>query len=119
MTVQIKPSKPKDQYNGLADLEAAMLKDPGKKVYAIVTYEVAKRVEDLAADETYPVLGIKHIEPIIGKLEQQAVDLQLTAYQSRTGENELDLNFEPEPASAGSVDEDGATVSEFPAGGKK
>lgn len=95
MTVQIKPSKPKDQFNGLADLEAALLKDPTKKVYAIVTYEVDKRVEDLTKDENYPVLGIRHIEPILGEAEQQAIDLQLLAYQSRTGENELDFDFTP------------------------
>lgn len=94
MTVQIKPSRPKDQHNGLADIEAELLAHPDAKVTAIVTFSVDKRVEDLSKSpvENYPVLGMKHIEPIRGELEQEAIDLQVRAYKARTGENELDFD---------------------------
>ena len=115
MTVQIKPSKPKDQHNGLADIEQELLSNPGHKIFAIVTYEVDKRVEDLTKGETYPVLGIKHIEPIVGDLEAQAIALQGKAYQARTGENELDLNFDDSEQ----PDDDESNIAEFPAGGTK
>jgi hypothetical protein len=93
MTVQIKPSQPKEQHNGLPAIEDAILSAPkGEQIIAIVTYEREKRVEDEKTDETYPVLGVKHIEPVTGDLRKKAIDLQLLAYQARTGENELDFS---------------------------
>lgn len=94
MAVQIQPAKPKDQHNGLVDLEAEILRaEKGHQVVAVVTYERVKRVEDESKDETYPVLRVKHIEPITGAESLEAVRaLQLSAYQHRTGENELDFD---------------------------
>jgi hypothetical protein len=94
MTVQIQPAKPKDEHNGLVDIETQILNAPrGEKVYGIVTYERVKRVEDESKDETYPVLRVRHIEPILGDLEEQAIDLQGAAYKLRTGQDTLDLEF--------------------------
>jgi hypothetical protein len=92
MAVQIQPAKPAEQFNGLVAIEADILKaDPHEKIVAIVTYERVKRVEDEANDDYYPVLKVKHIEPILGNLTEEALALQLRAYQARTGENELDF----------------------------
>lgn len=97
MTVQIQPAKPKDQHNGLVDIEEDILGAPkGETITAVVTYERVKRVEDESKDETYPVLRVRHIEPILGGLREQADALKLEAYSLRTGENELDLDFEGE-----------------------
>lgn len=93
MTVQIKPSKPKEEHNGLVAIEAAILKaDKGEEITAIVTYVRAKRVEDEKTDDYYPVLEVKHIEPILGADIEKAKALQLAAYSKRTGENELDFS---------------------------
>lgn len=93
MTVQIQPAKPKDQHNGLVNIEDDILSAPkGETITAIVTYERVKRVED----ETYPVLRVRHIEPILGDLKEKADALKLEAYTLRTGENELDLDFDGE-----------------------
>lgn len=95
MTVQIQPAKPKDQHNGLAAIEADILKaNKGDTITAIVTYERVKRVEDESKDDYYPVLRVRHIEPCLGDLRERADELKLLAYQARTGENELDLNFD-------------------------
>ena len=93
MSVQIQPAKPAEQFNGLVAIEADILKaEPHEKIFAIVTFERVKRVEDEKKDDYYPVLAMKHIEPILGDLKDQAVQLQLQSYQSRTGENELDFD---------------------------
>jgi hypothetical protein len=93
MTVQIQPAKPAEQFNGLVAIEDAILNaEPGEKVFAIVTYVRAKRVEDELKDEYYPVLKMKHIEPILGDLEDAAVALQVKAYKARTGSDELDFS---------------------------
>lgn len=98
MTVQIQPARPKDQHNGLADLEAEILKaEKGHTITAIVTYERVKRVEDEQTDDYYPVLKVRHIEPLNDAAAiASAQALQTAAYATRTGEEELDLNFEPD-----------------------
>lgn len=93
MSVQIKPSQPKEQHNGLPAMEADIIKAPkGEQIIAIVTYEREKRVEDEKTDDYYPVLAVKHIEPLTGDLRLSALELQMTAYQARTGEGELDFS---------------------------
>lgn len=96
MTVQIQPARPKDQHNGLEALEHDLLEDHGQTVTAVVTYAVAKIVDDLKKDEQYPVLYAKHIEPILGADMDAAIALQQAAYKVRTGEDQLDLDFAEE-----------------------
>jgi len=96
MTVQIQPARPKDQHNGLENLEHDLLDDHQQTVTAVVTYAVAKIVDDLKKDEQYPVLYAKHIEPILGADQDAAIALQQAAYKVRTGEDQLDLDFADE-----------------------
>lgn len=96
MGVQVQPAKPKDQLNGLEALESELLGDHEQTVVAVVTYRVAKIVDDLKKDEQYPVLYIASIEPVRGELEEQALSLREQAYKARTGEDQLDLDFAPE-----------------------
>jgi hypothetical protein len=103
MTVQIAQGRPKDRLNGLAALEAELLRDPKQTITAVVTYRVSKIVDDLKKDEEYPVVYPVAIEPILGELEQQAEDLQVLAHQQRTGETTLDFD----DTSAGDDDADG------------
>jgi hypothetical protein len=111
MAVQIKPSQPKEQHNGLPALEADIIQAPkGEEITAIVTYVREKRVEDEKTDDYYPVLGIRHIEPVTGDLAAKAKELQLLAYQSRTGENELDFSGVGEDSDES---DEGATVTPF------
>jgi hypothetical protein len=93
MAVQIQPAKPAEQFNGLVAIESDILKaDRHEKIFAIVTYERVKRVEDETNDDYYPVLKVKHIEPVLGDLTHEAEQLQLQAYQARTGASELDFS---------------------------
>lgn len=94
MTVQIQPAKPKDEHNGLADLEDRILANPHDTITVVTTYVVKKITEDVETGERYPVLKAKHIEPIVGDLASKAVELQSEAYKKRTGAEELDLDFE-------------------------
>lgn len=91
MTVQIQPAKPNDQHNGLADLEADLMRDPEQQVTAIVTYRVAKLVDDRKKNDNYPVLYVEHIEPVVGEMADEAQALLARAYKSRTGEGQLDF----------------------------
>jgi hypothetical protein len=95
MAVEVQPGKIPGQHDGLQPLEADILKAPkGETVIAITTYERVKRVEDESKTDYYPVMKIKHIEPIVtADARSQAEALQLAAYQVRTGENQLDLDF--------------------------
>lgn len=93
MTVQIQPAKPKDEHNGLADIEDRILANPHETVTVITTYVVKKITEDVETGERYPVLKTKHIEPVLGDLEQKVAALQSEAYKKRTGSEELDLDF--------------------------
>ncbi len=93
MTVQIQPAKPKDQHNGLEPLESDLLANSGQEVTAIVTYGVAKIADDLKKDEEYPVVYVKHIEPVLTpEAVEKAKELQVAAYKARTGEDELDFS---------------------------
>jgi hypothetical protein len=98
MTVQIQPAKPKDEHNGLADIEDRVLANPHETVTVITTYVVKKITEDVETGERYPVLKAKHIEPVLGDHEATAITLRDAAYKARTGAEELDLDFD------GSVD---------------
>jgi hypothetical protein len=96
MTVQVQPARPKEQFDGLQALEASLLSDHTQTVTAVITYEVAKIVDDLKKDEQYPVLYIKSIEPLLGDHAVMGRELLEKAYKARTGEDQLDFNFEPE-----------------------
>lgn len=115
MTVQIQPARPKEQHDGLQALEAEIIKaNKGETITAIVTYERVKRVEDEQLGDYYPVMKIRHIEPILGDARAKAEEIQMAAYSARTGENELDLNFD------GDADDDqGDEPGEKPAVAKK
>lgn len=97
MTVQVQPAKPKDQLNGLESLESELIADHEQEVVAVVTYGVAKIVDDLKKDEQYPVLYVKSIEPVRGDLEERAVGLREEAYKVRTGEGQLDFDGLSQP----------------------
>lgn len=95
MTVQVQPARPKDQFNGLEAIEAEILAAPrGETILAIVQYERKKRVEDEDREETYPVLRVRHIEPVLGELAEQVRGLLEVAYKARTGEDQLELDFD-------------------------
>lgn len=94
MTVQIQPAKPKDERNGLADIEAKILANPHETITVITTYVVKKITEDVETGERYPVLKAKHIEPVLGDLATSTISLQQQAYKARTGADELDLDFD-------------------------
>lgn len=93
VSVQVQPAKPKDSLNGLAAIEADLLDEPERTVVAVVTYRVAKIVDDLKKDERYPVLSVASIEPIRGELEEKAFSLREAAHKARTGE-QLELDFD-------------------------
>jgi hypothetical protein len=90
--VQIQPQQPKDPNNGLASIEDVLLAYPDEVVVAVVTYRVAKVVDDLTKQVRYPVLRMVSIEPVGGDLEAQGLGLREAAHKARTGE-ELELDF--------------------------
>lgn len=96
MSVQIQPARPKDQFNGLESMEADILKSTGEEVTAVVTYFVKKVTTDVESGESYPVMRMKHIEPIrTAEALEQVRLLAAAAYTHRTGETELDFSFDP------------------------
>lgn len=84
---------PAEQANGFFGIEDDLIEEAGgEPIIAIVTYVVDEVVEKRVAGEQYPVLKIRHIEPLRDqKAAEAAVKLRDAAYKKRTGENALDL----------------------------
>lgn len=84
---------PAEQSNGFYGIEDDLIEEAGGElIIAVVTYQVDEVVEKLVAGERYPVVKIKHIEPLREqKAAETAVKLRDAAYKKRTGENALDF----------------------------
>lgn len=84
---------PAEQSNGFYGIEDDLIEEAGgEPIVAIVTYQVDEVVEKHVAGERYPVVKIKHIEPLREqKAAEAAIKLRDAAYKKRTGENALDL----------------------------
>jgi hypothetical protein len=93
MTVQIQPAKPKDEHNGLVEIEGDILANPHDTVVAVVTYSVKKITEDVDTGDRYPVLKIQDISPLNGDLKADGEALKQKAISARTGAEELDLDI--------------------------
>ncbi|WP_291053650.1 hypothetical protein [Herbiconiux sp.] len=94
MTVQIQPAKPKDEHNGLVDIEGAILANPHDTIVAVVTYSVKKITEDVDSGDRYPVLKIIDIHPLTGDLRTPGEELRQKAISARAGAEVLDLDFD-------------------------
>lgn len=99
---EIKPATfkngvPKAERNGFYGIEEEIIAEAGERITAVVTYEVVRVIHEEIEDEKYPVLEIKHIEPIRSEADAAAVlKVRDAAYKKRTGENALDLGDEDE-----------------------
>jgi hypothetical protein len=84
---------PAEQSNGLYGVEAQLIEKPvGEPITAIVTFAVDEVMEKRHAGEEWPVVEIKHIEPLWAEKDiAAALKLRDAAYKKRTGENALDL----------------------------
>lgn len=81
---------PKAQQNGLYGMEQQLLDNPGDQVVAVVTYSVRDDVTKAIKGERYPIVGIDAIEPLHDPdAIKMALQLKATAYQQRSGDNEL------------------------------
>lgn len=94
---EIKPAAfkngvPKAERNGFFGIEHELVEEGGERIVAIVTYEVVRVMHEEIEDEKYPVLEIKHIEPLrSGTAEAAAIKLRDEAYKARTSQDALDL----------------------------
>lgn len=84
---------PAEQSNGFYGIEDDLIEEAGgEPIVAVVTYVVDEVVEKRVAGEQYPVLKIKHIEPLRSqKAADAAIKLRDEAYKARTGRDTLDL----------------------------
>lgn len=84
---------PAELANGFYGIEDELIAEAGgDAIVAVVTYVVDEVVEKRVAGEQYPVLKVKHIEPLrTEKAAADALKLRDAAYKKRTGENALDL----------------------------
>lgn len=84
---------PAEQSNGFYGIEDDLIEEAGgEPIVAVVTYVVDEVVEKRLAGEQYPVLKIKHIEPLRSqKAADAAIKLRDEAYKARTGRDTLDL----------------------------
>lgn len=101
MTVQLSGQMPGEQLNGLQVLEPELIKDETLRVTAIVTFEVTKIVHNVQKQDTYPVVRLLQIEPVLGDHEEAAKATLQAAYQGRTGQDQLDLDFTPGDSEGG------------------
>ena len=84
---------PAEQANGFYGIEDDLIEEAGgEQIVAVVTFVVDEVVEKRVAGEQYPVLKMKHIEPLRVQADAEAaIKLRDAAYKKRTGENALDL----------------------------
>lgn len=85
---------PAEQANGLYGVEEQLIGMPvGGQIVAVVTFAVDEVMEKRHAGEEWPVVEIKHIEPLWKDADiTVALKLRDAAYKLRTGENALDLS---------------------------
>jgi len=97
---EIKPTAfkngvPKAERNGMFGSEEKLIElaKAGKRLVAIVTYDLPRVMHDEIADETYPVAALAHIEPLFdAELSDAAEAIREEAYKARTGAEALDLS---------------------------
>lgn len=86
---------PKAERNGLYGMEEYLIANVGETVTAVVTYEIEDAIHSESKDTTYPIVKPIRIEPIRTEEGQKSVlALADAAYRDRTGEGQLDLNFD-------------------------
>lgn len=89
----LKRGMPAEQSNGLLGIEEDLIERPeGDQIVAIVTLTVDEVMEKRHAGEVWPVVALKHIEPLHAEKDiAAAIKLRDAAYKKRTGENALEL----------------------------
>jgi len=80
-----------DQHNGLTTIAKTLTDDPRTIRLAIVAYDVAKTIENVADGSLTAVIRLLRIEPLDGPERGTASKLLLAANKNRTGQ-QLDLH---------------------------
>lgn len=95
---EIKPTAfkrgvPAEQANGLFGVEEQLIEmAPGDQIVAVVTFNVDEVMEKRRAGEEWPVVAMKHLEPLWDeKAATAALKLRDAAYKKRTGQDALDI----------------------------
>ncbi|WP_248240610.1 hypothetical protein [Microbacterium kunmingense] len=95
---EIKPTAfkrgvPAEQANGLYGVEEQLIEmAPGEQIVCITTFSVEEVMEKRRAGEEWPVVGMKHLEPLWDeKASAAALKLRDAAYKKRTGQDALDI----------------------------
>ncbi len=95
---EIKPTAfkrgvPAEQANGLFGVEDQLIEmAPGDQIVAVVTFSVDEVMEKRRAGEEWPVVAMKHLEPLWDeKASASALKLRDAAYKKRTGQDALDF----------------------------
>lgn len=95
---EIKPTAfkrgvPAEQANGLFGVEDQLIEmAPGDQIVAVVTFSVDEVMEKRRAGEEWPVVAMKHLEPLWDeKASVAALKLRDAAYKKRTGQDALDI----------------------------
>jgi hypothetical protein len=96
MTVKLTTKLPKkDDRNGLGTIYRELLSDPYKTHLAVVVLDTAKITRDIEAEDHYPTVRIRAIEPITGGIDVGRLRTMLQrAYEQRTGNLELPADWE-------------------------
>jgi hypothetical protein len=95
---EIKPTAfqrgvPAEQANGLYGVEEQLIAmAPGDQIVCISTYSVEEVMEKRRAGQEWPVVAMKHLEPLWDeKAAASALKLRDMAYKARTGQDALDI----------------------------
>lgn len=95
MTIKIGTKLPRyENRNGLHLLMRSLLHEPYKTHLAVVVLDTAKITRDLENDDEFPTVRIRAIEPITGGDVGRLRTILQRAYEERTGNVELPLDFE-------------------------
>lgn len=100
MTSEIKPAVfargvPAAAKNGIYGMEVDLVASPGQFI-AVVVYDVDDVIDKTLKGERYPVISVKHIEPLHKPDAIEAAQKLLAAALEVRGPAELDMPEEPE-----------------------
>lgn len=90
MTVRLAGRLPKDEANGLAPFEKALVGSPKDRRVVVAVVDVDSRVDPHADGDWQPVVEVLRIELLQGDASEQGQKLLAEAYGARTGAVQMD-----------------------------
>jgi hypothetical protein len=82
---------PAEEVNGLAPLAEALLRPDSDPVMCVAIFETAKDVHNRVSGESYPVVQLTRVEPVLEEDREALAGILKRAFDARNNKAALDL----------------------------